>query len=258
MRCKTYQQRIPDFLRGDGSPEDREAWDQHLRECQTCRDEWVTLSSLWSDLGLLNTDQPSPGFRERVHLALQTEGARILSESRKVSPLRRHLWLLAAASLLLLIAGFAAGRLASQSHTPPWLSEDLDVSSRKASMAMLQQESSGARITGVALLSQGGRRDPDTAEALLNLVEQDPSPHVRLAALEALYLFGDRPTVVDRLVKSLPRQSAPEVQAAQADLLLALREKRALEALRQLLNDPALNPDLRRRIQSGLGQIPSI
>ncbi len=57
----------------------------------------------------------------------------------------------------------------------------------------------------------------------------------RLVTLEALTQYADNATVREGLVKSLASQDSPMVQVALADLMVKMREKRSVKALRTLL-----------------------
>ena len=86
-------------------------------------------------------------------------------------------------------------------------------------------------------------------------VSHDPSLDVRLSAVEALYLFGADPGLSHRIEVALPGQTRPEVQLALIDLLGALRQKRAAEALRRLMDQDQLPPEARQRAEQRLSQM---
>ena len=79
--------------------------------------------------------------------------------------------------------------------------------------------------------------------------------NVRLAAVEALYLFHDHPKVKKGLIDSLSRQSSPMVQAALIDLMVSIRERRAVDALKSLLEQEDLNPEIKDRAEKGIQRL---
>jgi HEAT repeat protein len=87
------------------------------------------------------------------------------------------------------------------------------------------------------------------------MLDNDPSVNVRLSAIDALYLFAGREQVRTALTASLSRQTSPLVQIALIDLMVSLKEKRAAAALKELLNDKQLIPEVRQRAKSGISQI---
>lgn len=239
MNCEAFEAILPDLLRHELPPEVQCEALEHAHQCPACEAEWTSLQHLWQGLQELPSP-PDPALVARFQAALTP-----------MSPRAKHPWLMNlalpfAAAVLLLLGGFAAGRSYAFRQIPH---ED-------ARLELLHQGRPSDRMLGVALLTQNGApRDAPSAEMLLDRVEKDPSPQVRLAALEALYLFESQPEVSERLLKSLPHQTNPEVQAAQIELLLALREKRALEALRTMLGNPRLDATVRVRLQKSLAQL---
>jgi HEAT repeat protein len=57
------------------------------------------------------------------------------------------------------------------------------------------------------------------------------------------------------LVESLDRQTSPMVQIALIDLLVEIRDKPAGQALKDLMQESRLNPEVRERAQWALGQM---
>ena len=215
MRCEE----LLDMLKADPGNLEAEA---HVAACADCRE----LARLWTGLASL-PDPPVPeGLARRFAARLPR---------RRVSA-----WMgWAAAALLLAGLGFAAGRGWGSSGPAP-----LDFS-RGSDIQRLQ------RVTFAAY----GPQDEDLAEALLDRIAQDSSTAVRLAAVEALYLAapeGDRDGRVEAALRS---QDRPEVQVALVDLLVALRQRRAAEALRSLLAEGRLAPSVRRQAERRLADL---
>jgi HEAT repeat protein len=90
---------------------------------------------------------------------------------------------------------------------------------------------------------------------LVNTLNTDPNINVRLAAVEALYLFRNQPGVRDNLTNSLALQDSPLVQVALIDLLVEIREQRASEALKALIKNEKLNPDVKKLAEQGIKQL---
>jgi hypothetical protein len=57
------------------------------------------------------------------------------------------------------------------------------------------------------------------------------------------------------LTASLPRQTSPLVQIALIDLMVSLKEKRAAVALKKLLDDKKIIPEVRERARTGISQM---
>ena len=87
-------------------------------------------------------------------------------------------------------------------------------------LSMLQQTSASARLQGVSVGAQVARQDPEVLGALLQTLATDPSPNVRLAAVDA-----SPPAPVSRRCSNSRRRAAQggvaRVQIALADALLS-------------------------------------
>ncbi len=221
MNCETASSAMMEALKTSPPSPELQA---HLEACPTCAEEFRELGDMWTALGDLPQEAPRPG----VALALQ---ARL-----RPRPWRR--WPLLAAALLLLVLGYGLGRRASVPEATP---------------ALFRQPSAGGRLTAIAMLTPD--QGPSPVEALLDLVAKDPDPRVRLSAVEALYLYGEEAGRNGRLTQALRTQSEPRVQMALVDLMVALREKRAVEALKRLLREGRLDPDVRKRVQQRLKEL---
>ena len=124
-------------------------------------------------------------------------------------------------------------------------------------LSLLQRPSSSERILGVSYSEQISAPGAPTIEALLRTLDTDPSVNVRLAAVDALYLFAKDPGVKDGLVASLGRQTNPVVQVALIDLLIEIRERKAIDALKSLIGDERIHPDVRKKAEAGLKSLTS-
>ena len=126
---------------------------------------------------------------------------------------------------------------------------------QELALSLLDRPSASERIQGVSYTEEVKRPSETTLAALFKAVDTDPNPNVRLAAVDALYLFRDQPGVRESLVKSLAVQSYPLVQVALIDFLVEVREARAADALKQLIAGGDLTPEVKARAEQGLKQI---
>ncbi|MBI3132981.1 MAG: hypothetical protein HYZ13_16825 [Acidobacteria bacterium] len=122
----------------------------------------------------------------------------------------------------------------------------------QGTLRLVHSPLSADRMKGLALLDAGDR---SVQETLFSLVERDPDTQVRLAAVEALYLFEGDPRLRSQLGAALSRQDRPEVQVALVDLVVSLRERRALEAMRRLEREGKLSGGQRSRVQAAIAQL---
>ncbi len=245
MNCIEAEGHLPDLLMGALAPADRVGLQAHLAACPTCAEAFTDLVELSARLDRLPLEKPSPAMRERFYGMLNQAATESHRRSR-----RDWKWLALAAAVLVMVGGGFAGGYwirGSGQTLPP---------ARNSNLALLRQNEQGLRMAGIMLVSQGDPEDSVPAEALLDLLDRDPSEPVRLAAVDALYLYGRQPHVRERLAEAMARQTSPRVQLALVDLLGGLREQRAMEALRTLLHAPGTTPEVARRVQAQLKARP--
>jgi anti-sigma factor RsiW len=270
MKCEDVKLRIPDILTGEFSPKERPAIDTHLAACVACSEELRRVTETWTKLGVLPQKQPSSALRDRFYTMLEAyqegSGARTVSSPAR-SPknalveffrFRRPAFRFAAAAALLL-AGVAGGLFLGRSGPLGGrvgrLQAQVDELRQTTALSLLRQSSSSERLLGVSYSEQIRTPGQPTLDALLHTLDEDPSINVRLAAADALYLFASEPKVRDGIIVSLGRQTSPLVQVALIDLLVEIREKRAVEALKVLIERKAIAPEVKERAEKGLKQI---
>jgi hypothetical protein len=260
MNCQEIKGKIVDCLSGGLAPVDRAAFDQHLASCGSCRRELEELNETWSRLGILAQETPGPGLRAGFYKMLESykEG---LEGKRAPRCLR------AMAAAVLVAVGFAAGfwMQAQRLRTPTRpavltsdaqnLHQEINRLRQQVSLSLLERDSAADRLKAVSLASEIREPDPALLQALLDTLDNDPSVGVRLATVDALYLFADQPQVREALHRSLEKQTSPLVQIAVIDMIVALREKQAAAALHKLLGDRSLSPEVRERARSGISQL---
>jgi hypothetical protein len=235
MTCQDVTLATPDYLTGEIDAETASRVRAHLADCASCREELEGLSETWTRLGVLADERPSPRLRESFYAS--------------------------AAAVLAIGLGFGLGlwtRSAARGPGAPEVAQmrtEIDGLRQQVSLALIGQSSAGERLRGVALVSQVRRPEESLLTGLLELVDNDPNVNVRLSAVDALYLFSGNPRIREGLARSLQRQTSPVVQIALIDLIVGIREKQAAEALRKLVDDQRVRPEVRQRARSAIEKI---
>jgi predicted anti-sigma-YlaC factor YlaD len=270
MNCQEVRNQLPDLLRNDLEGGEAERVRGHLHSCPACWQEWSELHEIWTRLGILPEEQPSPELRRKFYRRLE-ESRREIATADRLSwkqGWRRFLpaWGLAspvmglAAAALIVLAGFgigyvAGGRNREDSTRLQGLSREVEQLQQQVSLSLLGQSSASARLQGLSMTARLQDPEPELLKTLLEVLDTDPSVNVRLSTVDALYLFVDRAEVRTALSASLTRQTSPLVQIALIDLLVSLKEKQAAVALRKLLNDDKIIPEVQKRAQLGISKI---
>jgi hypothetical protein len=272
MRCEDLREKAADYLAGELDEESLARLRAHLAECPSCREEMESLSLIWTKLGVLPNEQPSPALRSRFYDMLETH-KKDLREGREKRGWGRAIsqWLAGrlpgkpafqlGLALALIAIGLGGGlllgvrpRSAARAEVAG-LKGEVDDMRRIVAISLLRQASPSDRLMGVSWSARIDRPGDDIIAALFETLNEDPNVNVRLAAADALYLFQDHPEVKKGLADSLSKQTSPLVQLSVINLLVEIRERRAVEALERLIRDEKLNPKVKKRAELGLVQL---
>lgn len=272
MSCDKIKEWFADYLVGDLDDKPLAEVQAHLAACPSCRQELESLSAIWTKLGVIPQEQPSSHLRQRFYSMLEAykegmekEKARarlgqVLSRLVERFMPRRPVYQLAL-SLLLLAIGLGGGYLlnsparSAATNEISTLHQEVHDMRQTVALSLLKQASPSDRLMGVSWTSRLRTPDEKTIGALLETLNSDPSVSVRLAAVDALYLFYNHPQVRESLIASVAGQSSPLVQLSLINLLVELRERRAVDALQQLIQNQKLNPKVRKLAEMGLAQL---
>lgn len=270
MNCDKIQDRFADYLTGDLDEESRRDVQDHISACAACREEIENLTAVWAKLGVLPEEQPSGELRHRFYAMLEAGKTEIAAAQGQ--PARAHLFsgwrewfsfrrptFAATFSTFLLLLGVGTGWLISGSEGKSArlssLQREVQDMRQTVAISLLSQPAASQRLQGISYTAAVQNPNAKTLTALVNTLNTDPNPNVRLAAVEALYLFRNQPGVRDSLVNALAVQDSALVQIALIDLLVEIREQRASEALKALIQTEKLNPDVKKLAERGIKQL---
>jgi hypothetical protein len=257
---------IPQYLSGDLTRQEREAFEAELASNSVLREELEEFRMLWDDLGHIPQPQPSPALRARFYQKLnKVERSGFAASDRPSGWWRPQVLSQIAAGLALLIVGIVIGRV--QGKVPD---RDADLAQLKAqvqslrqmvALSLLERQSAASRLEGVSWSSRIDRPDQEIVSALIEALNHDPSVNVRLASIDAIQRFASIGREADEryarkaLVDALGEQDSPLVQIALIDSAVHVRDASAVPQLRKLVHNPDLNSAVRQRAQWGLSKL---
>lgn len=269
MSCETIREQFAGYLADDIDDAAKSAVRDHIAACAPCREELEGLSAVWTRLGVIPREQPSGRLRDNFYAMLEdakrTADAEVAGRGRGrlreflrgLTTFRKPSYVYAF-SLALLVVGVGAGYILRETGTAGRsadLRQELQDLRRTIALSMLDRPLASDRIEGVGWSARLESPDRKTLQALVDTLDRDPNVNVRLAAVDALYLFRNDPRVKDSLIRSLGSQESPLVQIALIDLLVEIREARAADALRKLIGEARLEPQVKQHAELGLEQI---
>ncbi|MBN1224163.1 MAG: HEAT repeat domain-containing protein [Candidatus Aminicenantes bacterium] len=270
MKCERIKEQFPEFLTGEIDQKFKAAVQDHLAVCDSCREELESLSAVWTKLGVIPEEQPGSEMRTRFYTMLEAYKQGMEQEERPfrlkkfVDGLFDRIWPRRPAfqfslTLIFLIVGLATGYLITvkgRSATEiALLKQEVTDMRQTLAVSLLDRPSASDRLQGVSMSSGMDSPSAKILDALLDTLDNDPNVNVRMAAVDALYLFHGHPGVKQGLIRSLSNQTSPLVQVALIDLIVSLQERRAVEALRTLIRDNEISPEVRDHAEQRLQEL---
>lgn len=240
MKCKNIQDQLINYIEGNLSEEEFSAINSHLKTCKECSFELEKTKQFLDTLSKTNLEKPSPKLKENFESFLFDE---IQKEENKIVPIAHktdwNLYLRVAASILLLISAFLLGKYQSNTSSKTENSFSDISTNKKEVFALLENPSASKRILAVTKTEMYSVKDTRIIDALISKLFLDKNVNVRLAATEALAKFTSLEKVRNALIKALDTEKEPSIQIELIQILATIQEKRALNSMKQLLENEA-------------------
>ena len=271
--CFTVADLLVDYADQLLLPAQAERVAAHLGQCPACREQVTQLRELSAQLELVEPVAPSPSLRPHFLRLVEQEKAALAAAAPPPAPEARvrPMWtseatrwaLRVAAGVALLLTGLALGQwwrpaaapaVATTTSAPPRAATERLASELSGSAAQRLSASERIQLVSRAGAAAAAPGDP-VVQVLINTLNFDPSPNVRLAAANALYRLRADARVGEAFTQSLTIQTDPNVQILLIELLVNMRERRAAEPLEQLAQKPDALPAVRQQAEYGLSTL---
>ena len=283
--CSEIEALLPAYAEGGLPAAEADRVTAHLPGCPGCQQQLRELRALSADLDGAMSEVPGTALRANF-MAMLEQQKQLLKPEAAAAPIPAAAlvieraapakivsmwpvalangWVRIAASIVLVAAGVFLGRQlpwGSRASNP--MATAVPAASQPAPAALaaaLTVDSSHVvsasnRIALVTNSTKTAEPDDATVQVLLNTLNFDPNPNVRLAACEALYRLRDAPGVREGLASSLPIQTDPNVQIALIDMVVSLRVHHAVPQLQRLAKRPDALPVVRAQAEAGIGKL---
>ncbi|NGP88153.1 HEAT repeat domain-containing protein [Fodinibius halophilus] len=122
-------------------------------------------------------------------------------------------------------------------------------------MSLLDNQSSSERLKAVNISTDIQTADKRVVTALLKTLNNDSNVNVRLASIQALLHHAENPRVRRGLIRSISRQTSPQIQVALADAMLALQETQSVDELQKLLQQNELDSTVRDKLKNTIAAL---
>ncbi|WP_258049128.1 HEAT repeat domain-containing protein [Hymenobacter sp. NBH84] len=265
--CAALEPLLADYAAQALPPADRARVAAHLPQCPNCQARVAQYATLLDAFEAEPLAMPPLALRDNFLAMLNAEKellpavAPVVTPEKQPVPLypaaasKNGLWLRIAASIALLAVGTVLGLLLNRPAAPVAAvapAREAQTLAAQLTTATQQPATASQRIQLVSDAPGSSRPGDPTVLVLINTLNADPNPNVRLAAAEALYRLRADSLVGPALIQALPVQTDPNVQITLIELLVKLRDKQALPQLRRLSQRPDALPAVRDQAKQGV------
>lgn len=156
---------------------------------------------------------------------------------------------------VLILIGFSVGYFIyspAEKGEVSQLTQEVSELKEMMMLSLLEKESATQRLKAVSLTSEMTNVSDKVAEALFTTLDNDENVNVRLAALEALKPYVKDSKVRTRIIASIASQDSPLVQVALAEFMVAIQEKKSVDALKQLLESDKTPKEVKTKISESI------
>lgn len=261
---------MPDFLLGGLDRESAAQFEEHITVCENCMTELEGMRRVWSAMGQIPQEKPGPEVSARFYTMLAAYREGLNGASAKVSWFEKaNGWLAGwwprrpviqmGTAVAFLIVGVLAGQMAAvrngSKNEIAGMRKEMQDMRELVTLALLEQPSAVERLRGVSMSRQLTEVDNQLVYTLLKTLNTDPNVNVRIAATDAIRNYCDRDWVRIELIRSLESQTSPLVQVSLIDVLFSIREKRASDAYKSLIEDERSIEPVKKRARLALDRI---
>ena len=243
IECRRFDEAAWLLISGELDDDERGAWLRHLAGCDECA---ALLAARRRALDVYDGTLSAPaGALDVSWLAVPRR--------------RRPAWrpptrAVAAATVLLAVGGLAGRAIWRGGADGDGLREvqrRLDELEVQLAVARIDPPTAAERLKAAAGMGLH-HRDPRIVESLLDALETDPSPNVRLAVVDALYDLESTGRVQERFEALLAAQASPRLRIALIELAADRRLVETLGVLERVAAEPG-DEAVRQRAQWAIG-----
>lgn len=239
-RLDIWENRIIDYLNGELNTIEENLLKEEMKKSSTLQETYNQLSTLYTDIDQeelwVPTSSIEPQFKQMLDRFIEDQNkdskANIISLQSNWKTFSKR----AAVMLLIVSCGALVGLNISKQQQIEGMNHALaDI--HYEMNHLLQEESVGERIKAVNLSYGSPTASDEILDALSHTATKDKSPHVRLAAVEALGKYAELPVVKSTLVHALNVEKDPMVQINLINILSSIHDTSTLSQFDEIASN---------------------
>ena len=260
MNCTSIESKLVDYIDGAISEKETKIIATHIESCSSCKKSFKETNQLLTAFTKETVAQPTSNLKTSFEEMLANEK----KKQTKVIPLQpakrntNRSMLQIAASVAILFTGYLLGGYQESQNS---LQEIAVYQNEKKELkenmmlAMIDNSSPSTRIKAVNYTEELTTPDTKILEALIDRMQNDSNSNVRLSAAEALSKFTESELVKTSLIETLSTEKNPSIQIEVIQILVQIQEKRALDPMKKLLEQPEAPDYLKTQVNIGIAKL---
>lgn len=261
MNCEQIKYQLIDVIDGNISDPLKTEIENHLKNCNSCQDEYIQIGRLLNEITKTELSKPSIKLKTNFYKMLEAE-----KSSLHVDPLKpksktisfKHLkpLLKIAAQIVIFISvgiiiGMQFQNRKEQSQELLTLQNEVVDLKQNVSLVSLNQPSASERIQAINTVNKQ-KPNSEILDALINTMNTDGNVNVRMTSMYALAKYSSNDNVRIALIASLKNQTDPLLQITLINILVSIQDERAKAPLQEMLNNKELPDLVKKQAESGL------
>jgi len=257
MNCTDIENKLVDYIDGVLSENETKAIDKHMESCSSCKKAFNETNELLNAF----TNEPSAQPTVNLKASFQEMLADEKMMQHKVIPLQQakrksyKSVLQIAASIAILFSGYLIGGYQESQQSKQEIANYQKEHKKNIMLAMIDNSSPSKRIKAVNYTDELTTADTKILEALIDRLQNDNNSNVRLSAAEALSKFTDSELVKTSLIETLSIEKNPSIQIEVIQILVQIQEKRALDPMKKILEQPETPDYLKTQVNIGIAKL---
>ena len=242
MKCEEAKINIPEFIDGKLDESTRLALENHIKNCESCRETNTEFRSFLKYADSFSEIEPPKDMKDEFLMMAEMEGFGQKSRKLIISD-----WMKAAATIIIVFGTFAAGFFTGTDETDnSLLMAEVQSLKQQVLLAGLRDYSGPQKIETVYSVAQVENTNTDLVDALVYTLNSDNNINVRLAALNVLSgMITKNESVKTELINSLNVQENPLIQISLIQVLTESGVKEARGNIELISSKESTNPNVK-------------
>lgn len=242
MKCEEVKLRIPEYIEKQLDENASDKIRNHIEQCESCRETYTDLYSFLKFTDSFPGIEPPADMKEEFMMLAEEN-----FDETKTRKLHIPDWMKVAASIIVVLATFAAGYFAApDGNDTELLRAEMENLKQQVFLASLTDYSGPQKIEAVYNVASLGTTNTELTDALFYTLNSDKNINVRLAALNVLSgMINQNEKVKYELINSLMIQDNPLIQISLIQILTESGVKEAKDEIEYLTNSEDTDPNVK-------------